>query len=327
MQEPHHHGHYIHTVTYSYRERLVGAFVLAGALGLLSLVAINITSNHLLEKKILFQGYLTNGEGITGNTAVRIAGIDAGHVLSVGMTKTDKVLVKMFVYKRFQDRIHSNAVATLNRLSVLGAPTIDISPGTNNAPVLRDNATIKMRETPSVNEVMDEFAHLLYSGNPGQRDVLFADLAETLKNLKAITTRIRQGKGAAGTLVYDEEFNREMVGSVDSLNQVLAATSKRLAQMEPLLARSKVLLANLKTASAQLPDLVSQARGATAQARHTLTLLNTDMKTLPDFMVRTDLLLLNANELINAMENIWPVSSAVQRPQGKGLIRPQTAHE
>lgn len=327
MQEPHHQGHYIHTVTYSYRERLVGAFVLAGVLGLLALVAINITSNHLLERKILFQGYLNNGEGITANTAVRIAGIEAGHVLSVGMTKTDKVRVKMFIYKRFQDGIHANAVATLNRLSVLGAPTIDISPGATSTPMLPDNATIKMRETPSVNEVMEGFAHLLYSADKGQHKMLVADLAHTVENLNAITSQIRKGKGAAGTLVYDDQFNRKMVDSVDSLNRVLAATSKRLAQMEPLLAQSKALLANLKTASAQIPDLVSEARDATDQARQTLTLLNTEMKALPDFMVRTDLLLLNANELINAIENIWPVSSALQRPQDKGLIRPQTAHE
>ncbi|PWG69536.1 hypothetical protein DF186_24440, partial [Enterococcus hirae] len=75
-------------------------------------------------------------------------------------------------------RIRANALATLNRLSVLGAATIDISPGTVDNPVLADGATIAMRKTLSVDEMMEGISELMYASGDDRHRTLFDNLAQ-----------------------------------------------------------------------------------------------------------------------------------------------------
>jgi len=321
------HGHYIHHVTYTYRERLVGAFVLTAALSFLVLMAINVTATHVFDKKVIYHAYLNDGQGIDTNTPVKVSGIEAGRVSSLEITENNKVHVEMFVYERFYERIRLNASATLNRLSMLGTATIDISPGSVDSPILADGATIDMRETVSVDQLMEGFAELLYQFDTDSQASVFANLAETAENLKLITGLVRDGKGAAGMLLYDEEFSGRMVSAVDSLHVLLASAAKRLEQMGPLLEESNELVTTLHNATTDLPALVSEIRNSVVEARQLLSVLNREMEGFPDFMVRADLLIRDATELVDALERIWPVSSALQRTQDGALVEPQAAHD
>jgi len=290
-------------------------------------MAINVTATHVFEEKVVFHAYLSDGKGVDTNTAVKVSGIEAGRVLSLNITENNKVHVEMFVYEDFHDRIRSNALATLNRLSMLGVVSIDINPGTIDSPVLADGATIDMRETLSVDQLMEGVAELLYRADAGRNETLFANLAETAANINVITTQIAEGKGAAGTLLYDEEFNSRMVNSVDSLHQLIASASARLEQMDPLLVQSNEVVASLRDVTAELPALLTEVRKSVTEARQLLTIMSGEMEALPDFMVRADLLIQDADALIDALEKIWPVSSALQRPQDNALVKPQVAHD
>jgi phospholipid/cholesterol/gamma-HCH transport system substrate-binding protein len=320
-------GHYIHNVTYTYRERLVGVFVLAAALAFLTLMAINISATHVFEDKVVYHAYLNDGKGVDSDTPVKISGIEAGRVSSLEITDSNKVHVEMFVYERFHERIRSNATATLNRLSMLGVSAIDISPGTVDSPVLEGGATIDIRETLSVDQMMEAFAELLHQTEAGSHTTIVTNLATVAENLKLITGRIRDGKGAAGMLLYDEDFDNRVASTLDSLDELLASASERLAQMEPLLNESDELVSSLHSATTELPAVVSEVRDSAVEAKKVLTLLSREMESLPDFMVRADLLLKDADELIETLERIWPVSSALQRPRDNALIEPQVAND
>jgi len=327
MNDQKKHGHYIHNVTYTYRERLVGVFVLTAALAFLILIAINISATHVFEDKVVYHAYLIDGKGVDSDTPVKISGIEAGRVSSLDITDSNKVHVEMFVYERFHERVRSNASATLNRLSMLGVAAIDISPGTVDSPVLEGGATIDIRETLSVDQMMGAFAELLQQSEASDHATIVTNLAEVAENLKLITGRVRDGKGVAGKLLYDDDFGSRLASTLDSLDGVLASASDRLAQMEPLLKESDELVSSLNSATAELPAVVSEVRDSAAEAKQVLTLLSREMESLPDFMVRADLLLKDADELIETLERIWPVSSALQRPRDNALIEPQVAHD
>jgi phospholipid/cholesterol/gamma-HCH transport system substrate-binding protein len=327
MNETKRQGHYLHTVTYTVRERLVGAFVLTAVLGFLVLMAINITASHVFEEKVVFHAYLNDGKGLNTDTAVKVSGIEAGRVLSLNITENNKVHAEIFVYKRFHERIRSNALATLNRLSMLGVASIDISPGTTDSPVLAEGATIGIRERLSMDQMLEGLAELLYQSDAVGHASVFANLAEAAENLKMITGRIREGKGAAGVLLYDKEFNNKMVSTVDSLHELLATAASRLDQMEPVLQESSELMTSLHNASSDVPALVSEVRDSVREANRVLLILGRETEALPDFMVRVDLLLRDTAEVIDALERIWPVSSALEQPEDDALIEPQVAHD
>lgn len=327
MNEEKHQGHYIHHVTYTYRERLVGAFVLTAALALLFLMAINVSVTRIFEERVSYHAYLNDGKGIDSDTLVKVSGIEAGRVSSLEITQDNKVHVEIYVYERFHERIRSNASATLNRLSMLGVPTIDIAPGSVDLPVLADGATIDIRETLSVEQIMEGLATLLYQADTATNASAFANLAQTAENLKVITSHVREGKGAAGMFLYDEDFSAGLVSTVESLQAALATATERLEQVKPVLGESKQLVASLRTATSEIPALVSEVRDSVAEARHVLSVLNRELERFPDFMVRADLLIRDTAEVIDALERTWPVSSALQRAQDDALVEPQVAHD
>jgi ABC-type transporter Mla subunit MlaD len=114
---------------------------------------------------------------------------------------------------------------------------------------------------------------------------------------------------------------------VDSLHELLAAAATRLDQMEPVLQESSELVTSLHNASSDVPALVSEVRDSVREANRVLLILGREMEALPDFMVRVDLLLRDTAEVIDALERIWPVSSALEQPEDDALIEPQVAHD
>jgi hypothetical protein len=97
--------------------------------------------------------------------------------------------------------------------------------------------------------------------------------------------------------------------------------------MDPLLVQSNEIVTSLREVTAELPALLTEVRKSVTEARQLLTLVGGEMEALPDFMVRADLLIQDADALIDALEKIWPVSSALQQPQDDALVRPQVAHD
>lgn len=51
--------HYIHRLSYSVRERLVGVFVLVALAVVFGLIFINSRTSHLFEERISYHAYLT----------------------------------------------------------------------------------------------------------------------------------------------------------------------------------------------------------------------------------------------------------------------------
>ncbi|HET7921510.1 MAG TPA: MlaD family protein, partial [Gammaproteobacteria bacterium] len=153
--------HYIHRLSYSGRERLVGAFVLAAITLLFLALVFNRQTTRYFEKKFELHAYIHNAQGISTDTPVVVSGLDVGNVSALGITSDNRIAITMKILEKFHKLIRADSKAGLSKLSVLGNTAIEISAGSENQPLIRDGATITLEEPLSVDQILAQVVPVL----------------------------------------------------------------------------------------------------------------------------------------------------------------------
>ncbi|MGH8371219.1 MAG: MlaD family protein [Gammaproteobacteria bacterium] len=312
--------HYIHRLSYTARERLVGAFVLA-AIALLFLVLVfNKQTTRYFQKKFELHAYVHNAQGISTDTHVIVSGLDVGSVSKLGITPDNRIAITMQVLEKFHKLIRTDSKAGLSKLSVLGNTAIEITAGSANKPPIPDGATLTLEEPLSVDQILAQVAPVLDNVkatlarldqistqiDPKQVGQIVQNLAAVSANLKSVSGQMASGNGSIGKLLYDPRTEANLTGAIQSLN-----TS--LKNLQPL-------VQNANAASAQLPQLVNQLNT-------TLSGVNGQMQSLPDMVLQTRQVLDDTDRTLRALENTWPISSSVNKPPTEKVVPPRPPNE
>jgi phospholipid/cholesterol/gamma-HCH transport system substrate-binding protein len=313
-------AHYIHRLSYTTRERLVGAFVLA-AIALLFLVLVfNKQTMRYFQKKFVLHAYIHNAQGISTDTHVIVSGLDVGDVSKLGITPDNRIAITMQVLEKFHKLIRTDSKAGLSKLSVLGNTAIEITAGSSNEPPIADDATIQLEEPLSVDQILAQVVPVLDNVkatlaqlnqistqiDPKQVGQIVQNLAAVSANLKSVSGQMASGSGTIGKLLYDPKTETNLTGAIQSLNV-------SLKNLEPL-------VQNANTASAQFPQLVHQFNT-------TLSGVNGQMQSLPAMVLQTQQVLDDTDRTLRALQNTWPISSSVNKPPTQQVVAPRPPNE
>lgn len=313
-------AHYIHRLSYTTRERLVGAFVLA-AIALLFLVLVfNKQTMRYFQKKFVLHAYIHNAQGISTDTHVIVSGLDVGDVSKLGITPDNRIAITMQVLEKFHKLIRTDSKAGLSKLSVLGNTAIEITAGSSNEPPIADDATIQLEEPLSVDQILAQVVPVLDNVkatlaqlnqistqiDPKQVGQIVQNLAAVSANLKSVSGQMASGNGTIGKLLYDPKTETNLTGAIQSLNV-------SLKNLEPL-------VQNANTASAQFPQLVHQFNT-------TLSGVNGQMQSLPAMVLQTQQVLDDTDRTLRALQNTWPISSSVNKPPTQQVVAPRPPNE
>ncbi|HET7395411.1 MAG TPA: MlaD family protein [Gammaproteobacteria bacterium] len=313
-------AHYIHRLSYTTRERLVGAFVLA-AIALLFLVLVfNKQTMRYFQKKFVLHAYIHNAQGISTDTHVIVSGLDVGNVSKLGITPDNRIAITMQVLEKFHKLIRTDSKAGLSKLSVLGNTAIEITAGSSNEPPIADDATIQLEEPLSVDQILAQVVPVLDNVkatlaqlnqistqiDPKQVGQIVQNLAAVSANLKSVSGQMASGSGTIGKLLYDPKTETNLTGAIQSLNV-------SLKNLEPL-------VQNANTASAQFPQLVHQFNT-------TLSGVNGQMQSLPAMVLQTQQVLDDTDRTLRALQNTWPISSSVNKPPTQQVVAPRPPNE
>lgn len=175
-----------------------------------------------------------NVQGLKSGAIVRVAGVDVGKVTSIDFVGAE-VQVTMEVNKENKGRITDQSRASIGSLSLLGEPTIEISPASSGRP-LKDGDFIQSTRTP------------------GQISEVAENATQTLEQTTALIKEIREGKGTVGKLFSDDEMYRELNDLVAS-TQAVAASINRGNGTLGLLIRDPVAYNRANAALANLQDM------------------------------------------------------------------------
>lgn len=323
------------------RERLVGVFVLLSIAIVVSLVMAKGKTTHLFEDRITYHAFLRNAQGLAADSRVKVSGIEVGRVSSLGISRDNRIHVKFFVYEDFQNLIRSDSHGALSKLALVGDAVIEITSGSPELPVLPDGSEIEMEEPMTVDELLgeltpimgkvkqtfDDVAEIVGAIEPEKINKSSADFAQTMANLNAVSTDIAKGQGVIGKALYDKQMERDVSESLHHLANTMALAEKRLQELEPVFRNMDTLSSDSQALTQELTGLVGDSRELVTQMNSAMGTINTEVQQLPELITRMQLVLESTDRMLEGMQRIWPISSAIVPTEAEKIIKVHPVNE
>jgi phospholipid/cholesterol/gamma-HCH transport system substrate-binding protein len=252
----------------------VGAFVLASLLVFAGLVYMLGRSAGLFERQYRLVASFGQIGGLIQGATVRLAGVPVGHVGEIQLPEAGsaKVRVELLIARRVQDRIRADSLARIETLGLLGDKIIDVTLGSPGAAILQDGGELRTEEPfdtarltqqgaallSNLVDLSTELRAALASLNAGSTG---ADVAETVRALRSLSTEIERGQGVLHRLVYDRKLGTALADAGETLRQ-LGETVRRIDRV----------LADPRTAglAGEAERTLAEARGAAERVNRIL---------------------------------------------------------
>src|SRR5947209_2098057 len=216
---------------------------------------------------------VTPGQGQT----VRVSGVQIGDIGKVSL-KNGIAIVEMNINQKYKGLIHQDATALLRPKTGLKDMFIEVTPGSNNAPVAKPGYTLPVSNTlPDVN--LDEVFSSLDADTRAYLDLLvngagqglkgkgnqLAQVLERFEPTHRDLARLNQAVAVRGSNL------RRLVNSLNRLNTALAQKSAQIVQLVDASARVFRAWAaegpNVSRAVADLPGTLRQATATLAKVQ------------------------------------------------------------
>ena len=289
--------HYIHRVSYSFQEKLVGSFVLGAAALVLLLLFSLLRQQNMFEDYFEIFGVIKSAEGLARQTAVKVSGIEIGHVSNFEITANNDIKVTLRIFERYHSLLRQDSEIVTGGMGAtfFGKSNIEITAGSPDKPLLQAGATIKAQQSNSVDEVIaeakvaldkintiiDDVYVIIDNVHPESISNTLLSLQQASKNIEQLTVQINSAQGPLNTLIEDQNLKK-----------------------------------NLEAAGTNLQD-------ATQNFESFANKLDYDANQIPLIMQKIQLAVDETNTTIHATQRIWPISSAIKKnTQHAPLIQP-----
>jgi phospholipid/cholesterol/gamma-HCH transport system substrate-binding protein len=191
----------------------LGVFIVA-ALVIFGVGVFWIGDNQMLfEAKYRLNADFTNVGGLEGGAGVRVAGIRKGTVRRIDLPQRpeQKVRVEMDLDKDTQRVIKNNSTASIRSEGLMGDEYVEITPGTDEAPQVKDNGTLTGEQPVEISDLVRKAGGLLDSASGAAGD------------LSSITAKINDGTGTMGALVNDKGIYQNVNKAASELQEDMEA--------------------------------------------------------------------------------------------------------
>jgi phospholipid/cholesterol/gamma-HCH transport system substrate-binding protein len=271
---------------------IIGLILIAGG------VSAYILSNQRLRFPIIEdKPYVLKAEFQTAQAViagqgqtVRVSGVQIGDIGGVEL-KDGRAIVRMDIDRKYADMIHTDATALLRPKTGLKDMFIQIEPGTDGAPVAKENWTIPIDSTsPDVNpdEILStldsdtrDYLRLLISdlgrgleGRNGDLRDLFRRFEPTHKDLAKVNGAIAERRTNLRRLIHSlNELNGELARHDEDVTSLVSASS---SVMRAFASEEQ----NISAAVSELPSTLQQTTASLGQVREFADVLGPTMERL-----------------------------------------------
>jgi phospholipid/cholesterol/gamma-HCH transport system substrate-binding protein len=250
----------------------VGILVLVAS-GLLAYMSMQVGALTNLGDEVSVTVEMEDAAGLSDGAAVRIAGVQVGKVVRMGVTH-DKAIVTMSVQK--DALVREDAIVQVRARSILGEKYLQITPRSESTRLLTDGDKLTvLRSQTEIDELVNSLGPIVEAVDAEAVGASMDRLAQALQDdpdrlarmLQDLDTIIKNGAEASQDLPVAVRESRA------TLQQIRAAAQ----ETRPLLARSDRILTRMDSASEDLPDitkdvklLVTDTRALVKDSRATL---------------------------------------------------------
>ena len=188
----------------------VGVMAIAAVAILVVLVFLISGRGGIFSKTTQIRMYVDDSASLKIGAPVRLNGIDAGSVKSVGLSGESgsrTIVIILSIQRDLLSRIPADSQGSISPEGVFGDKYVNITRGQSPAPV-KEGGEIRSLDTREFQEVVNQSYNVLTSLNG------------ITKRVDDIVGHIEQGKGTIGQLLYDETLYRKMDGIVTQAQEV-----------------------------------------------------------------------------------------------------------
>lgn len=123
-------------ITFSYRERVAGIFLLAAALLVVAFVVGTAVQNRWFEPRVSYHTHVLRGEGLRTGSPVLLSGIEVGEIGGLSIMQDNRIDVEILVLEKHAHRVRRGSKAVVRRLLGIGEKRIHlVSPTEESTPL------------------------------------------------------------------------------------------------------------------------------------------------------------------------------------------------
>jgi phospholipid/cholesterol/gamma-HCH transport system substrate-binding protein len=230
----------------------LGLLVLAGLfLFILTLYIIGKNQN-MFGSSYKLKARFAEISGLVKGNNIRFSGIQAGTVGSIRIIDDTTIEVVMLINNDLKPYIHADATASIGTEGLIGNRIINITPGKTNAPIAAEGDMLRTHHLVGTDEMLETLSKtndnvatiseqlkqtvqrintsaalwrlLNDSSLPANTRSALAHIRQASANtdqltsdLRDLISDVRQGKGAAGTLLADSAFANKLTATLENL--------------------------------------------------------------------------------------------------------------
>ena len=263
------------------QETKLGLFVLAGIACLV--VSVILLGDFQFQSRYNLNILFSDVAGLPTKAKVKIAGVEVGSIKRIALEGN---MAKVTVRIDSDVRVHSDAQASILSTGIIGTKFLELTMGSQEAPILKDGDTIKGLSPVSIEKVMSTVMDKLdvvfgvFESEEGRN--MGPNLAKTIQNLREITATLHKAISAqdeklAETIDNFHSFSKDMAaitadnrenvtlairdikGSAEKLDRMLSRLDKGEGTIGKLMS-DKEMGEDLKETFKQLKESTQQAK-------------------------------------------------------------------
>jgi phospholipid/cholesterol/gamma-HCH transport system substrate-binding protein len=293
------------------KKESIGLFVIGG-LVLFGIGMFLIGDRHqLFARHAEYSTEFTNLSGLTTGAKVRVSGLDAGEVLSIGVPDSPaaRFRLRFRIDARLRALVRSDSVVTIDREGIVGGTYLSVRPGSSEAPQADALATIPSAEATELSALLTSTAGLLDDVKGALKGVTSA-----VSNVNDVVVGLKEGRGTAGLLLRDDALAsdvRRTVTAAGSSVRDIAADLQNGRGTAGMLLRDEAV-------AGQIREAVASARAATADLGQAARQADALMADLSSRQIPQ-----KAGELVDRLrdsaQHIHQITSDISKPDQAGV--------
>jgi phospholipid/cholesterol/gamma-HCH transport system substrate-binding protein len=255
----------------------IGLFVIAG-LVLFGVGMFLIGDRHqAFARHREYYSAFVNVAGLTKGAKVRVAGMDAGEVLAIGVpdSPSTRFRIKWKIDAKLAGLVRADSVAEIGTEGVVGDTFLSIRAGTAHAAQAAALSTIPGQEPTELSDLLTRGQSLLADADNmlrttgGKVNVALDDVRTTVSNVNDIVVGLKQGRGAAGMVLTDNalagQIRNDLTSTVSGARDIVAGLQAGRGPAGMIL-RDEALASQLRDVAKNGQKASSDLAHASAQA-------------------------------------------------------------
>lgn len=282
---------------YNRKEKIVGVFVIFIALLLLSAIIIIGRGKSWFEKYNTYYTTFDESYNLKVGADVKLFKTNIGKVKAI--TVENKVKVKLIILEKYESRIRTNTLATVESPTLIGSEYISIIPGSADADLLPTGSNILSKAKTSIADIMAEFevektvkklvqaiqdiAEFTQTLKDPEGSLLSAieNINKTTQHIENITKKIDEGDGTLGNLLTSTQLLDNILLRLKSLGEILASLSEASSKTPGTVDQAQTSLAGAQEVTRGVAESVAILKNILAE-------IETSMPTIKAILVNVE---------------------------------------